>query len=80
MTHDQAHALIVEALHKAVPGAPLDRLGPDTHLVKDGIIDSLDSMAFLYELEKLCGGEIREIGEDFSDFRVVRLTEILQRL
>jgi len=80
MTYDQAYALIIEALHKAVPGAPLGGLQPETHLLKDGVIDSLDSMAFVYELEKLCGRDIEEIGEDFSDFRVVRLTEILQRL
>lgn len=79
MTHEQAYALIVKALQQAVPGASLDGLRPEVHLVKDGIIDSLDSMAFLYELEKLCG-DIDEIGEDFNDFRVARLTEIVQRL
>lgn len=80
MTQDQAFSLLIEALKEAVPKAPLHDLNSETHLVKDGIIDSLDSMAFLYELEKLCGRDIEEIGYDFSDFRVARLMEILERL
>ena len=77
MTQDQALAMIVEALQKAVPSAE-NNIHLETHLVKDGIIDSLDSMAFLYELEALFGGRIEEITDEFDDFRVIRLVNILQ--
>lgn len=79
MTQEQALELIKQALLKAVPKAPVQALQPHTHLIKEGVIDSLDSMAFLYELEALCGGSLPEITEEFSDFRVQTLVEIVQK-
>jgi acyl carrier protein len=79
MTHQEAFAMIVQALEKAVPGSS-DKVTIETHLVSDGIIDSLDLMAFLYELEHDCGDSLDEINDEFKDYRVVRLVEMLQRL
>lgn len=39
----------------------------------EGMLDSLDMMAFLFELEQLNGRRIAAIDENFSDFRVTRL-------
>lgn len=79
MHQDQALELIKHALVKAVPQAANCELQPQTHLIKDGIMDSLDSMAFLYELEALCGGPLQAITDDFTDFRVQRLIDIVQQ-
>lgn len=76
MTDNEAFQLIIRAIKIAVPAAPIDIL-PATHLIKDGVIDSLDLMAFLFELEQLCGGELAEIDENFSDFTVGRLIQIV---
>jgi hypothetical protein len=77
MTQDQALELIKQALLKAVPKAKVSHLQLQDHLIKDGIIDSLDSMAFLYELEALCSEPLKSIDDQFSDFRIGRLVEIV---
>jgi acyl carrier protein len=79
MTHQEAFSMIVQALEKAVPGTS-SKVTMETHLVGDGIIDSLDLMAFLYELERDCGDSLDEINDDFKDYRVVRLVEMLHKL
>lgn len=78
MTDDEALAMIHRALEAAVEGSSTD-VTRETHLVADGIVDSLDVMAFLYELERARGARLGEIGEDFKDFRVARLIEMLTR-
>ena len=77
MTDEQALAMIKAALEKTTPGLSA-RVTPEVHLIKDKVIDSLDSMNFLFELEQLHGGQLDAIDETFDDFRVVRLIEILQ--
>jgi acyl carrier protein len=77
MTNDQAFELIKKALLKAVPKTKSYDLQFQDNLIKDGIIDSLDSMAFLYELEALCQGPLEAIDHHFNDFRVQRLVEIV---
>lgn len=77
MTHDEALSLIKDALEKTKAGVA-DKITPDVDLIKDKIIDSLDSMNFLFELEQLHGSQLDAIDETFDDFRVSRLIEILQ--
>jgi acyl carrier protein len=79
MKQEQALSMILGALETAVPGSS-SKVTMESHLVADGIIDSLDLMAFLYELERDCGDSLEVINDDFNDYRVVRLVEILQKL
>ena len=79
MTQQEALAMIHRALETAVPGSS-SKVTMASHLVTDGVIDSLDLMAFLYELEKDCGDSLDEITDDFKDYRVTRLVEMLQKL
>ncbi len=76
MTEQDAFEMIVKSLEKTSPGISKG-VGRETHLLKDGVIDSLESMNFLFELEQLNGNRLVEIDESFDDFRVVRLIEIL---
>jgi acyl carrier protein len=76
MTKDEAFNMIQEALDKVKPGSGA-KLTAEAHLVDDGFVDSLDSMNFLFELENAHGGRLEQIDDTFSDFRVVRLIEIL---
>ena len=76
MSPEAAFDLIKQALDAASPGKSASlTMGSD--LVKDGIVDSLDSMNFLFELEGLTGKKLDKIDETFDDFRVTRLVEIL---
>jgi acyl carrier protein len=77
MTEEQALTMIKAALEKTTPGLSA-KVTPEVHLIKDKVIDSLDSMNFLFELEQLHGGQLDAIDEMFDDFRVTRLIEILQ--
>ena len=76
MTKDEAFKMIQEALDKVKPGSG-SKLTPESHLVDDGLVDSLDSMNFLFELENQHGSRLEQIDDTFNDFRVVRLVEIL---
>jgi acyl carrier protein len=76
MTRAEAYSLIREALAEVSPAAAA-KLTEECHLVKDGLVDSLDGMNFLFELEQRLGHKIEAIDEDFDDFRVSRLIEIL---
>jgi acyl carrier protein len=76
MDRDHALDLIKKALEATSPGKS-DNLKLETDLVKDGVVDSLDSMNFLFELETLNGAKLEAIDETFDDFRVARLIEIL---
>ena len=76
MDLQHAYALIKSALEKVSTGMSA-RVTEDTHLIKDGLLDSLDSMNFLFELETMHGSRLKEIDDTFEDFRIVRLAEIL---
>jgi acyl carrier protein len=49
----------------------------DTDLVGDKILDSLDSMNFLFELEKRLDRQIEGINEDYDDFRVASILNLI---
>lgn len=76
MTHDEALAMIRSALDATKPDLA-GKISETTHLIADEILDSLDSMNFLFELETLHGSKLSVIDETFDDFRVSRLIEIL---
>lgn len=78
MNKTEVLELIRQALAEVLP-EEAENITEETHLVKDGILDSLDSMNFLFELEQRVGKKLEEIDEDFSDFRVSRLVEIVMQ-
>jgi acyl carrier protein len=76
MTQEEAFSLIQKALEATSPRLS-KKVSYETHLTADGIVDSLDSMNFLFELEQLYGSRLEAIDESFEDFRVSRLVDIL---
>lgn len=50
-----------------------------TDLVGEEILDSLDSMNFLFELEKRLGHKIEGIDEDYDDFRVSAVIDLIDK-
>lgn len=72
MTEHEAIVLVKKALDEVSPGSG-GAITPDSDLVKDEILDSLDLMNFLFELEELYGSKIEEITETFDDYRVSTL-------
>lgn len=76
MTRDLAiehiRAALAEVLSKNV--GPLDE---QTHLVTGGVVDSLDLMNFLLQLETRIGKRLTAIDENFSDFRVGTLADLV---
>ena len=77
LSNEAALELIKAALEKTKTGLS-SKIDESTDLIKDKVIDSLDSMNFLFELEELHGAQLDAIDETFDDFRVSRLVEILQ--
>lgn len=77
MTDAEALAMIHTAADEVKAGLSA-KITPATNLSEDGIFDSLDIMAFLFELETLRGGKIEAIDESYSDFRVSSLMRLLQ--
>lgn len=77
MNNDEALVLIKKAIEAVEPGAG-ENVSVETHLVEDKVLDSLAVMNFLFELENLMGGDIEEIDEEFTDFRVEKIIEILR--
>jgi acyl carrier protein len=76
MTRDEALAVITKALIATVGSVDGD-LAEDTNLVDDGLLDSLDSMTFLFELENDLGSKLEAIDETYDDFRVGALVDIV---
>jgi acyl carrier protein len=79
MTGDEAFAMIKNAAAAVNPNAA-DKISLASHLVDDGIFDSLDLMNFLFELETAIGHKIEQIDEDYSDFRVQALIAVLENI
>lgn len=77
MTHEEAYDAILKALEATSPGLS-SKVSESTDLIGDGVLDSLDSMNFLFELETQRGGKLEAIDESFSDFRVANLINILE--
>lgn len=76
MTREDALAAIRKALTATV-GDVEGEITEDTNLVEDGMLDSLDSMTFLFELENDLGRKLEAIDETYDDFRVGALVDIV---
>jgi acyl carrier protein len=76
MTREDALAAITKALTTTV-GDIDGAITEDTDLVEDGMLDSLDSMTFLFELENDLGMKLEAIDETYEDFRVVSIVDIV---
>lgn len=76
MTRDEAMKLICAALDETKLGLSA-KVTEDTDLIAESLIDSLDSMNFLFELETQFGGKLTAIDESYSDFRIIKLIDIL---
>lgn len=76
MTREDALAAIRKALTATV-GDVEGEITEDTNLVEDGMLDSLDSMTFLFELENDLGHKLEAIDETYDDFRVGALVDIV---
>ena len=50
----------------------------DSDLIKDQILDSLEAINFLFELENNFPEKINKIDDDFSDFTVKALIELIK--
>ncbi len=76
MTREDALAAITKALTTTV-GDIDGTITEDTDLVEDGMLDSLDSMTFLFELENDLGMKLEAIDETYEDFRVGSIVDIV---
>jgi acyl carrier protein len=76
VTNEEALQLIKTALETVCPGSSED-IDTSTDLAAVERLDSLHIMEMLFELENHLGQKIDAIGEDYSDFRVSALIEIL---
>lgn len=76
MTREEALTAITKALTTTV-GDVDGTLGEDTNLVDEGMLDSLDSMTFLFELENDLGLKLEAIDETYEDFRVGSIVDIV---
>ena len=76
MTREEALAAITKALTATVGSVDGD-VTEDTNLVDDGLLDSLDSMTFLFELENDLGLKLEAIDETYEDFRVGSIVDII---
>ena len=76
MTREEALAAITKALTATV-GSVDGEVTEDTNLVEDGLLDSLDSMTFLFELENDLDTKLDAIDETYEDFRVGSIVDIV---
>lgn len=76
MTREGALTAITKALTTTV-GDVDGTIGEDTNLVDEGMLDSLDSMTFLFELENDLGLKLEAIDETYEDFRVGSIVDIV---
>ena len=70
MTNEEALDLIGRALKK-VTGRTWG-IGPETNLIADDLLDSLDSMVFILELEKSSGKNFPEADLEEEKFYTVK--------
>ena len=76
MTKEQAIELIREALADVL-AKKIGPLDAKTNLVTDGVVDSLDLMTFLLQLETRAGKKLKAIDENFTDFRVGTIADMI---
>ena len=75
MDRQSALVEIIKAVKAVVPDLDVE-ITESTDLLEDDVLDSLDSMNFLFELEESIG-KISSINEDYSDFKVSALIDLL---
>jgi acyl carrier protein len=78
MNQEEAMKRIYDALEAADTGLSAG-IDVDTDLTGDGKLDSLQIMNFLFELEEALGVKIEEIYEEYDDYKVSSLVNILMR-
>lgn len=76
MSRTEALSLIKSALSTVCPDFK-GEITEDTDLVNENIIDSLDSMTLLFEIEDKLGKKLTSIGEDYDDFSVGALIDVI---
>ncbi len=76
MTREEALTAITKALTTTV-GDVDGTISEGTNLVDEGMLDSLDSMTFLFELENDLGLKLEAIDETYEDFRVGSIVDIV---
>ena len=76
MTREEALTAITKALTTTV-GDVDGTISEGTNLVDEGMLDSLDSMTFLFELENDLGLKLEAIDETYEDFRVGSIVDII---
>ena len=77
MNAKESFNLIKKALFAAEVNIDDNSLDEDTDLIEEGILDSLDAMTFLFHLEKEVNQKISEIDDEFDDFKISTLVQIL---
>jgi len=78
MTRDESLEHVRGAIQETVTDLPKE-ITESTDLVGEGILDSLDQMNFLFQLEKRLDTKLASIDEDYEDFRVSALMDIVMR-
>ena len=78
MNRTEAFELIIDSLKKAanIDGSAFSE---NTDLLKEKIIDSLDSMTLLFEIENTLGVKL-DIEEDFEDFQISTLIDLITKI
>lgn len=78
MTNEEAFEKVNEALQKATNGSATAESGK--HLIEDNILDSLDTIAFLFELEEVTSIKIPEVAVDeYNLMDIDNLCEYIQK-
>ena len=77
MNSTEAFDLIKKSLIAAEVDISNLSLDEDTDLIKEGILDSLDAMTFLFHLEKEVNQKIKEIDDEFDNFQISNFVKIL---
>ncbi len=77
MSQEAALERIQRAVDVVVPGKGA-AITLSTDLVGENVLDSLDLMNFLFELEQDLGARIPGISDEYEDYRVSALVELLQ--
>lgn len=74
---EQKIKLICECLEVVKPGFSQE-ITIDSDLIKDGILDSLEAINFLFELENNFSDKIDNIDDDFNDFSVRAIMDLIK--
>jgi acyl carrier protein len=70
--------LAAASYNKSADAKLADQITMETDLQELLQFDSLDSTELLFEIERRLGRKISGIEEDFNDFRVTTLTELIR--